>query len=277
MTLHPLTQGALGVAVLALLGAPPRLYEVAPAAVAGPLATPSSESLALEPWRCPPRTLPERSGDGLTCLPLPGAAERLDARLRRLAEVPPSPAYLKMTAPTESIPRLPARPEPYAAYQLPVSPVIAVGTDTEPPAPGEPPRLGIKLVTEPDAPVTLIDLEGQTSRPEVVLVGELYGITVVVKHRVEHASAAGVRELLVFYGNLARPGPSITSGARLGPMAVVGFVGDGEEAEPFVYFEVRQEQAALAGPAEHLAELVRHSVSVDARNVLPLVPAPAPK
>jgi hypothetical protein len=179
-----------------------------------------------------------------------------------------------MTAPTESIPRLPNRPERYGDYQLPLDDVISVGTDLDPPAPGERPRLGIDIVGEPGAPVSLVDLEGETGRPEVVLVGELYGITVVVRHRVAVEDADGAREYLVFYGNLARPGPSVTSGAILSPMSVIGFLGDGDEEEPSLYFEVRRQDDALAGPAEHLTQLVSKSIAVDARNVLPLIPAP---
>lgn len=278
--MHPLSKGALGVAVLALLGAPPRLYEPAPAGVVMPAASASASTVLLEPWRCPPRTLPVAAGEGQpTCLSLPGPGSRLEARTRRLAELPPSPAFLKMTAPTETIPRLPDRPEHYGDYQLPVDPVISVGTDVGPAAPGERPRLGVRMVTEPGRPVTLIDLEGETSRPEVVLVGELYGITVVVRHRVESSGPEGSREYLVFYGHLARPGPSVTSGALLSPMSVIGYVrggeaGDDVDEEPSVYFEVRQELQSLAGPAEHLTELVQKSVAVDPRNVLPLIPKP---
>src|SRR5690606_6182315 len=136
---------------------------------------------------------------------------------------------------------------------------------------GRRPKLGVNIVTEPGAPVTLVDLEGETGRPEVVLVGQLYGITVVVRHRVSSDEADGAREYLVFYGNLARPGPSVTSGAILSPLSVIGFVTDDEGVEPAVYFEVRQQEEALAGPAQHLTELVSKSIAVDARNVLPLL------
>jgi hypothetical protein len=57
-------------------------------------------------------------------------------------------------------------------------------------------------------------------------------------------------------------------------MSVVGFLGDGDEEEPALYFEVRRQEDALAGPAEHLTQLVSKSIAVDARNVLPLIPAP---
>lgn len=271
--MHPLTKGALGVAVIAGLAAPVPNYEPAPARIAIPPSSASGAVQLKEPWHCPPRSLPVETGAGVSrCVTLPAVGARLDARTRRLAELPPSPAYLKMTAPTESVPRLPERPVHYGSYQLPVADVISVGSDLSPQQPGQPPKLGVRIITEPDAPVTLVDLEGETGRPEVVLVGELYGITVVVRHRVATEDADGSREYLVFYGELSRPGPNITSGAILSPMSVIGFVGDGEDDEPAVYYEVRRQEDALAGPAEHLTQLVSKSIAVDPRNVLPLAP-----
>lgn len=265
----------MGVAVLTALGAPLRSYQSAPVEVVHAGVSTSASSLLKEPWRCPPRTLAVDVAFGETsCLPLPPLDAHAESRTRRLAEVPPTPAYLKMTAPSESIPRLPERSAHFGDYQLPVSVVISVGSDVdsiEDESGQRRPKLGVNIVTEPGAPVTLVDLEGETGRPEVVLVGQLYGITVVVRHRVSSDEADGAREYLVFYGNLSRPGPSVTSGAILSPMSVIGFVTDEEGEEPAVYFEVRQQEEALAGPAQHLTELVSKSIAVDARNVLPLL------
>ena len=106
----------------------------------------------------------------------------------------------------------------------------------------------------------------------MVLVGQLYGVTVVVRQRVK--SAAGERDYLVFYGQLDRPGPSIVNGARLGPMAVIGYVADAGDDEASLYLEVRQERGGMRRPTEHLSQLVQGAVSVavDPRNVLPLRP-----
>ena len=274
--MHALTKGALGVAALALVGDPPPLYTRKPLVlVEAPQVAPAASASApapLERWRCPPRAVAHRVGPGRhVCLSLPELDAAMNARQRRLAAMPPTPAYLKMTAPTESIPLLPERPAEHDAYQLPVDPAISVG-----PALGggddTAPRLGVRLVSEPGAPVTLVDLEGEVGRPEVVLVGELYGVTVVVRHRVERDGDAGAREYLVFYGELDRPGPNVKTGARLSPAAVVGFLHDDEEEAPALYLEVRQPDRALAGPAEHLSQLVTKSVAVDPRNVLPLRP-----
>ncbi len=284
--MHALTKGAIGVAALASMGAPVRNYERAPVVAkvvssAAPVVAPLA---AIEPWRCGPRMVPVKGPQGkIACLSLPEVGARLQARPRRLAQLPPSPAFLKWTAPTESIPRLPERSAHYGDYQLPVAEVVSVnspmaespvgpGRGAQPGSNGQPrPKLGVNIVTAPGAAVTLVDLEGETGRPEVVLVGELYGITVVVRHRVVSDDADGAREYLVFYGNLARPGPSVTSGTILSPLSVVGFVGDRQDEEPTLYFEVRSQQEALAGPALHLTELVSKSMAVDPRNVLPLI------
>ena len=73
----------------------------------------------------------------------------------------------------------------------------------------------------------------------------------------------------MFYGRLARPGPTIVNGAELGPLAVVGYL---DEEVPELYFEVRRESAPT-DVAAHLSELVRPTVSTatDPRNVLPLL------
>ena len=130
-------------------------------------------------------------------------------------------------------------------------------------------RLGITIEAEPGAPVSLVDLEGHSGQPEVVLVGELMGVTVVVRQPVQ--GPAGPRHYLVIYGNLERPGPRIVNGARLGAMEVIGTLADGEEGA-HLYLEVRLERGALDRPAEHLSQLVSSgvSVAVDPRNVLPL-------
>ena len=98
--------------------------------------------------------------------------------------------------------------------------------------------------------------------------GHLEGVTVVIRQQVQ--GPAGLRDYLVVYGHLGRPGPGIVNGARLGPMAVIGTLSD-EEADAQLYLEVRMERGAMDRPTEHLSQLVSDSVSVavDPRNVLP--------
>jgi len=228
-------------------------------------------SLPLGPVAGAPATGGPRAG--LRCLPLPPADRAAaGARARRIALAPKSEHVLRTRAPQDLIPRLPDRPEPFADYQLPVDPVLSVTTPGAtgpldgPPEPDA--RLGVVIEGEPGAPVTLVDLEGSSGRPEVVLVGHLEGVTVVIRQQVQ--GPAGLRDYLVVYGHLGRPGPSIVNGARLGPMAVIGTLSD-EEADAQLYLEVRMERGAMDRPTEHLSQLVSDSVSVavDPRNVLP--------
>ena len=282
--MHPLVKGACAAAVLAAIGRPTEVSSPAPDPVSKPMteAAPELAKAAPElanrrPASCKRRSLPlgprsgelERGGRPF-CLPLPPAERaRAGARSRRLAVAPPSETFLRTHAPRELIPRLPDRPEPFADYQLPVDPALSVTTPAAAGAaqPGD--RLGITIEAEAGAPVTLVDLEGHTGQPEVVLVGQLMGVTVVIRHPVQ--GPAGPRDYLVIYGNLDRPGPRIVNGARLGPMEVIGYVGD-DDLGAHLYLEVRLERGALNRPAEHLSQLVSTgvSVAVDPRNVLPL-------
>ncbi|MBW2456604.1 MAG: hypothetical protein JRI68_18950 [Deltaproteobacteria bacterium] len=282
--MNPLVKGACAAAVLAALGGPTEVTSLPKAPAPSPAGEPTAALAAPLAERsdtgCRRHSLPLGPVPGdpmaggpqgrLRCVPLP-AADRAttDARSRRIALAPPTEHVLRTRAPRELIPRLPDRPEPFADYQLPVDPALSVTTPAAagPAEPGD--RLGIIIEAEPSAPVTLVDLEGSTGRPEVVLVGQLEGVTVVVRQRVE--GPAGPRDYLVIFGNLARPGPSIVNGASLGPMAVIGTVSD-EEADAQLYLEVRMERGTLDRPTEHLSQLVSSSVSVavDPRNVLPL-------
>ncbi len=279
--MHALVKGACAAATLAALSQPPSLPAApAPAGTEPVVEAPGPVDAAVSPRQrraCPPRALVLDQGPRAACVALPEADSPLGAgaRARRLARMPPSQHHLRTTAPSELIPRLPERPEAFADYQLPVDPVIAVDSaaDNWPEEPrelDERARLGIEIVCDPLSPVTLMDLEGQIGRPEVVLVGELYGVTVVVRHAV--SGERGERNYLVFYGNLRSPGPHVVNGARLSPLAVIGQVADGGDDESYLYFEVRRERAPLSAPAEHLSQLVKGSVSVavDPRNVLPL-------
>jgi hypothetical protein len=241
-----------GMFVAVLSAADPWVPTVTAAAPAAPGAA------AVEPTAvaCRGRALPLEGG----CVALPeGGADRA-ARERRLGSLALAAAPRFGTEAT-MVKRLPDRPEAWSEYQLPVDPVrdvTAATGDAEVEAPG------FDVRTDGGAAVTLVDLEGQSGEAEVVLVGELRGVTVVTRHRVE--AAGGERRYLVFHGHLERPGPKVTSGSKLGPMAVVGFV---SADEPYLHLEVRQEHEER--PAATLSELTRHpsNVPVDPRNVLP--------
>jgi hypothetical protein len=162
--------------------------------------------------------------------------------------------------------RLPERPAAWGDYQLPVDPVIAVSAPLDQASRDS----GVRVESEPGAPVQLVDLEGQEGRARVALVGQLKGITVIVRHRVK--GPAGERDYLVVYGNLDRPGPHVVSGAELSTLSVVGYVADDADDSPHLYLEVREQMRELGRPAEHLSQLVSPGISVpvDPRNVLPL-------
>lgn len=251
--------GAAAVAILAVLG------NTAPEQAAAPALSPSYQPLGTR-TKCPARSVPNPDGPG--CLALPDADSAIgDARLRRLAKRPTRAAELRPRTGSERIARLPDRSEVWGDYQLPVDPFVAV-TSVDDDALGQERRHPVRIAADEDSPVTLVDLEGQLGEATVELVGQLDGVTVVTRHRVEAPS--GQRDYLVFYGNLARPGPSIVNGAQLGPLAVVGFVGrDPVSDEPHLELEVRQIRESKRRP-EQLSDLVRYSISCDPRNVLPL-------
>ncbi|RLB61010.1 MAG: hypothetical protein DRI90_12355 [Deltaproteobacteria bacterium] len=291
--MHPLVKGACAAAVIAAIGRPTEVSSPAPDLSATPVAEATPALADPQQAGCKRRFLPLAAPSSgvrasgplpsgldhgaprgpLFCVPLPPAKRaKTSARSRRLAIAPPSVSFLRTHGPRELIPRLPDRPEPFADYQLPVDPVLSVTTpgaasaasDAQPDD-----RLGITIEAEPAAPVTLVDLEGHSGQPEVVLVGQLVGVTVVVRQQVQ--GPAGPRSYLVIYGNLNRPGPRIVNGARLGAMEVIGTLGDDDE-QAHLYLEIRLERGALDRPTEHLSQLVSSgvSVAVDPRNVLPL-------
>lgn len=117
--------------------------------------------------------------------------------------------------------------------------------------------------------VQLVELEGQVGECDVVAVDSPRGLTVVTRHRVARNGLE--RDYLVFHGSLARLGPSVRLGAKLGALAVVGFVG-GEP--PGLVLDVRELRTAWTqAPAEprELESLVL-GFAIDPRNVLPLRP-----
>lgn len=262
--MHALVKGAAAAAILSALGPPP----VRPATVVregdAVGADPGEPGAAL---RCPPRAAPVDDASGRArCVELPEDPRGQSARARRLAQRPPTLEHLRTASPNDFVPRLPDRPEDYAAYLLPVDPLLRTYAPEPPSAYDEQPRHGAYFAGAPGGVVALADLEDQTGDAEVVLVGELYGVTVVVRQRAEVGGRE--RDYLVFYGELARPGPGVISGAKLGPAAVVGYLPEGDDAA--VYYEVRQQQAEMSRPAEHLSQLARSSlaVAIDPRNVL---------
>jgi hypothetical protein len=273
VTMHPLVRGAPVIALLSLLGSPVARPLRAPPPGMDAAGAPSGSAAT----PCGQLALP-LGNDRAGCVPLPHGSElpsgrERSARQRRLALVPDSSGFVHRYAEPEVVPRLPGRPEKFADYQLPVDPVLYVtapltseGMDQAAAQNGA----GIEIDTEPNTPVTLIDLENQIDRPRVELVGQLHGITVIVHYEVSHQG--GKRDYFLVYGNLSRPGPEIVNGATLSPMAVIGYVGEKDADEAYLYLEVRQQRSPLHEPAQYLSQLVSTGISipVDPRNVLPL-------
>ncbi|MEM1033078.1 MAG: hypothetical protein AAGN82_22215 [Myxococcota bacterium] len=297
--LPPLVWGAVVAAGLSVLGG--RRWSYEPSTTSGTSVTPSA-GVPAGPARnagkasaanCPPgsSTLTPfgvSRGREEACVALPLASPTSPrsrpgdgARRRRLARRGPETALaarFETSTGVDQVPRLPDRPADWRRYQLPVEPLVRVYAPEDAGA-GERARYGVDLAGKAGAPVTLVDLEGQIGNAEVVGVGELFGVTVVVRHRVQAATTGQAeRTLLAVYGQLSRPGPNIINGATLGPLAVVGYLEDEDEAT--VYFEVRgsrgprREASEGDPPPSSLRRLIDPglTVAVDPRNVLPLRP-----
>jgi hypothetical protein len=157
---------------------------------------------------------------------------------------------------------MPDRAAPLDLYQLPVETVAAPAIDEAPD------RTHLVLPGRGGAPVSVLDLEGQLGKAEVVAVGPLRGLTVVTRHRTERDGRE--RSYLVMHARLARPGPNVSVGSTLGPLAVVGFLEDSGVLE----LDVRELLEPAAVMPTTLAGLEGASLgfSVDPRNVLRLRP-----
>lgn len=235
MPVHPLVKTAPIAVLFALLTMLPEPSS-APSARPRPGAHPQNVS------RCPAGTLlepfPAASARPL-CLPRPTtrigrlgpAAQRRLAGNNRLR--------LRLLSEQNKIARFPEREAEYGLYVLPLQPAIGIhpghsdGDATRQ-------RPGVLIEGEASAPVTLVTLEGEMEQPHVLLVGELYGKTVVVQHRLRTKN--GYRDYLAIYGNLDRPGPGIVNGATLSPLSVIGFLSPQPPQDSFshLYFELRR-------------------------------------
>src|SRR4051812_15778956 len=158
--MRPVLVVAIAAAVVAALatlgGRAPRVTLMPPRPVTS--AAPAPVSL------CPPGSLPD---DGV-CIPVP-PPDRKATRVR----------------PTESIPRRPDRAPEYARYVLPVEHAVSIAELGERvSADGGAMPSGIAIQTEPGAPVTVPNLEGQDGPAQVVYEGAFWGTTVITVHTV---------------------------------------------------------------------------------------------
>jgi hypothetical protein len=238
----PLVRVGLAASLLATLAVmtdrPPRAIRVGAASRPGPSATALS---AL----CPRGTLP----DGDVCVPVPP----------REPERGGEPTARPRSG-HDRIERRPDRPADYARYRLPFDP--APGTSTE----------GPRFATARGTAVRGVRFEHQEGDAEVLHAGPLDGASgkaIVLLHAVR--DAAGLRDYLSIFANLARVEPAVTRGARVRDGEVLGSPNDAAASlSPAVDWEVRRLRAGVAArslePADFVADA--RTVACDARNVL---------
>jgi hypothetical protein len=270
---HPLVRGAAAAAVLTALGT---LDRTAPDSPSG--AAPAAEVRGVDglPAPCGPGTLPE----GPVCVRIPGEAEV--ARLSLEAEAAPSATPreadgVASIASIASIPRRPDRPADPAAYLYPVGrgrpPRLLGGFDADRALPFRgrtEEQAGVHLVARAGEKVECVSLEAQEGPAEVVFVGDLFGPTVVTRHRV--AEGGRPREYLLFHGRLDRASPGLAAGAKVEAGAALGFARSetgGGLIE--VYLEARQvrEGVKLDGADPKRLTDPAATVPIDLCNVLP--------
>lgn len=265
---HALIKASAAVAVLLALGRlvsagdheapPPR----PPAATSVSVAT----SKATSPSTSPCGSTQLLVDPSTPCVPLPADRDANRSSRERTLARQHEPLELRLDEGTAKVGRLPERPPEWSRYQLPVELAEPTSVPAIDGAPG-----WVSASAGGGAAIQLVTLEGQRGDAEVVAVGQLRGITVVTLHRVQRGDAEAA--YLVFYGRLARPGPSVVARARLGTLAVVGFLSDAS-AGAKLEFAVRELRGPLPSTPPPLATLESDALgyAVDPRNVIPLRP-----
>ena len=263
--MHPLVRGAAAAAVFTALGSVDPPAPPPPPAEAPVTAVKGVDGL---PAPCGPGTLPE----GPVCVRIPGAAEI--GRVRLEGDAPPEPG--RSAGGLEQIPRRPDRPADPAAYVYPVGdaqrpPRLLGGLDGDvAPVRGRTEQAGVHLAVRPGEKVVLLDLSQQQGPAEVVLVGELFGTTVVTRHEVDEGGRK--RSYLLFHGRLDRAEVSVVRGAKIEAGATLGFAraaNGGGLVE--IYLEARLLREGAEVDEKKLSGLdASMAVPIDLRDVLPL-------
>jgi len=184
----------------------------------------------------------------------------------------------------DHIPRRPERPADYRRYRLPIHVPRDrpfVGSDYDLGEPDNEQRRGARFkavghggvdwAAPRGAPVHAIRLEHQTGETEAVFVGELFGTSVVTRHRVLEAGAP--QTYLIVHGHLERAASDVRRGDALPVGKVLGYVGDtGSPGAVHLHFELRRLREGTEferlGPREWLHN--SHSMASDPRNLLEL-------
>ncbi len=268
--LSPLLRLALGLTALSALG----IHQV----VATPARLLDPGRATLGPALCPSGTLP----DGEVCLPLLGVDSDEGSAL--VAERNAHRTRAGDWTSYEQIPRRPERPKDYRAYRYPVAVppeqnLVMSGYDLDR-ADTEQRRGsalkavghgGIDLAGKRGAEIHQVFLEHQEGDAEVLLVGELFGHSVVTRHRVREAGT--LREYLLIHGHLDAPAAGLRAGDQLPEGSLLGFMGDSDSpGVVHLHLEVRQIREGIEPRSLAPGELVRNARTIvcDPRNVLPL-------
>lgn len=276
--MQPAVRACLATAALAALSGAfpgrPLLRRVQPRAA--PSASASAGPLAPVAAPCPSGALPD--GDG--CVPFAQAqgGEPLEARSNQHHD---RRGQLRVY---DQIPRHPERPEDYGAYRYPIptpegGKLAVSGFDLD--LPDEQQRRGAHLKAVGHGGVDLaaprgtgvqnLPLEGQEGDTEVLYIGELFGLSVVTRHRrQEHGHP---REYLVIHGHLDRAAPGLERGQRLAPGALLGQVGDsGSEGVVHLHLEIRRVRDGVDVATLPVGKIAANdrTIAVDPRNLLPL-------
>jgi murein DD-endopeptidase MepM/ murein hydrolase activator NlpD len=226
---------------------------------------------------CPARTLP----DGGVCVPVPDLASGGEALSEQRSAHHDRAGQLRVY---DQIPRRPERPADYRAYQLPVSTLpqqsfVTSGYDLDQPDATQRrgPELkavghgGIDLAQKRGTPVTVVPLEHQVGDADVLLVGKLFGNSVVTHHAVRESGS--LRDYLVIHGHLEKPATGLARGASAPAGTIIGYVGDsGSPGVVHLHLEVRRAREGIELATLAPFELVHNAktVACDPRNVLPL-------
>jgi murein DD-endopeptidase MepM/ murein hydrolase activator NlpD len=184
----------------------------------------------------------------------------------------------------DQIPRRPERPADYRKYQLPVAALpeqsfVTSGYDLD--LPDDEQRRGaemkavghggIDIAQKRGTPVALISLEHQVGDADVLLVGKLFGNSVVTHHVVREAGA--LRDYLLIHGHLEKPASGLVRGASVPAGTTIGYVGDsGSPGVVHLHLEVRRAREGVNLSTLGPGELAHNSktVACDPRNVLQL-------
>ena len=264
--MRPLIKAAVAAALLASLGepqAPPPNYRApAPAPVPLRSARPGERL-------CGAGALPV--GPDGACVKLAATDGHTASRQRRITEDRRRPLRLGLRAGDDAIALQPGRSIDWHNYQLPIMPHDHASWhgDERRAGGGEGSYLSIEAAAGSE--VRLVALDGQLGAARVLLVGQLYGVTVAVRHTLPSTVPGSPRQrhIIALYSQLGKPGPQVVTGARLEEGDVIGHLTRAAGGGAQLRFQLREERSDSSG-ITLLSRLVLPTISIptDPRNVL---------